>query len=817
MMPIRQTLMAFLALILLSLPALSTDDSYIQARVALENPEQLEKFLELNPDIMHVDRGFAVIVADRLMLEKLTSLGFDVTIIHDDMVDFYRSRYADKDRSGFLTTTQIISEMYFYHLMYPDITTDTMTIGQTLEGRDIIAFKISDNPEIDEDEPEIFYNAAIHAREVITPLVLLDFMLYLLDNYGTDSLATYLVNEREMWFVPIVNPDGYQYNVDTQWPGGMWRKNRRNNGDGTWGVDLNRNFGYMWGYDDIGSSPDGDDETYRGTGPFSEPATQVFRDFVAAHEFVICMTYHSCSNLYLWPFGYNGSFTPDEDIFFALGDSMNTFNGYKHGLDAIGYPTNGSTDDWLYGDQTVINKIFGITIEVGNYYSDGFWPATNRIDPLIAENLQPNLFIADVAGHVETILDPLPPTLTAPDSVDPGVPFQIDWTHDDDRNPAVAYELVEMRDFQVVTETADDFDNWTAYRFELDNGGFHSGGTNAARRHMETIVPYTVLPNDTLRLQTRYSIAEYYPYGGFDFAYVEISTDGINFTPLEGNLTTDGDPYGHNRGNGITGSTSGNWVDAYFDLSDYVGQEVYFRLSYEIFEIALAWNGIWFDDISPIPGFATSTVLTPSTTDTSYSFAGQIEGVYFYKVRARDADGQWGDYSDIKTVVVGSPDICADPDGDGYGSPGYPATSCPLDNCPGDYNPDQTDIDGDGIGDACDNCTDTDGDGYGNPGYSANTCAEDNCPDVYNPDQLDSDGDGIGDLCDFYVCGDANSDEIVNILDVTFLISYLYKGGPAPDEPDAADVNSDDVINILDITYLINYLYKGGPEPDCSG
>ena len=159
----------------------------------------------------------------------------------------------------------------------------------------------------------------------------------------------------------------------------------------------------------------------------------------------------------------------------------------------------------------------------------------------------------------------------------------------------------------------------------------------------------------------------------------------------------------------------------------------------------------------------------------------------------------------------------ADDDSDGLGN------AC--DNCPTVGNPDQADIDADGLGNACDPCTDTDGDGYGNPGYPANTCPTDNCPYTYNPSQADADSNGIGDACDAGCCvaprrGNVNGDaaDNISIADVTFLISFLFQGGPTPGCLEEANINGDSsgTIGVSDLTALTAYLFQGGPPPaDC--
>ena len=134
-------------------------------------------------------------------------------------------------------------------------------------------------------------------------------MHYLLENYTRDRKVRELINTREVWIVPVANPDGYDHTFE---PGQrLWRKNLRdNNGNGTTepgdGVDLNRNFAYKWGYDNEGSSPDPTSETYRGPAPTSEPETQGARGAREAHHAEFFVNYHSAAQLLLYGIGLAG-------------------------------------------------------------------------------------------------------------------------------------------------------------------------------------------------------------------------------------------------------------------------------------------------------------------------------------------------------------------------------------------------------------------------------------------------------------------------------------------------------------------------------
>jgi len=338
----------------------------------------------------------------------LLSKGLELDILVPDLTSFYKERnrpavsrnFPLGSMQGNYTWDELNNRFDELLNLYSNIISERLVIGQSIEGRDIWAFKISDNPNVDEDEPEVLFTSLIHAREPLSMMNLFYFAQKLAEGYNSDEEFTYLVNNREMWFVPVVNPDGYVFNEQIEpFGGGMHRKNRRNTncGNGTTrGVDLNRNFGYEWGANNTGSSPDPCSDVYRGESAFSEPETQAVRDFILDHDFKNVLHYHSYSNLYIHAFG-DGSYPDEPDLTThrEIGHEMSKYNGYYvgTGLDGIGYTVNGDAVDWSYGDQELISYV----PEVGSY-AQGFWPSEDEVEQLCIDQLYPNKIFAFVAG-----------------------------------------------------------------------------------------------------------------------------------------------------------------------------------------------------------------------------------------------------------------------------------------------------------------------------------------------------------------------------------------------------------------------------------
>ncbi len=244
-----------------------------------------------------------------------------------------------------------------------------VSIGKTHQGRDIVGIKLSRGAlqQRDGAKPSTLFIGAQHAREWITPEMNRRLMHYLIDAYKRgDRRIRRLLDDTEVWIIPVANPDGYEYTFTEGQR--LWRKNLRDNdGDGQItdadGVDLNRNFDYRWGYDNEGSSPDPTSLTYRGPFGNSEPETQALDRLVARVGFEFFVNYHSAAELLLYGIGWQVATPSPDDIIgeaMAGDDAHPAVPGYDPDISAELYTTNGDTDTYM----TEKYGVFGFTPEM---------------------------------------------------------------------------------------------------------------------------------------------------------------------------------------------------------------------------------------------------------------------------------------------------------------------------------------------------------------------------------------------------------------------------------------------------------------------
>lgn len=402
-------------LLLLALPSYAGSLTYSLTRIQISSQadwENLKKMgLALEEGIRINQESVELVLSDQ-ELKKLQQNHFHVVVLERDVSRKIASNLATGESNGFangsmggyFTFDEVISKVRQYQNTFPKLVGPLKQIGTSIEGRPIYAFKISDNPEREEaDEPEVLYVSLQHAREPVGMMTMLYFIEQLLKAYQREDMeATFVIDHRQLWFVPVANPDGYVYNQQNN-PngGGLWRKNRRNNGQ-SYGVDLNRNFSFAWAYDNSGSSPNPEDEIYRGSAPFSEPEDLALRGFVARHNFRLSMNYHSYLGALIYPWAYTRGFTPDTQTYFKQSARLVSKNEYLIGntLGILNYTSNGDSDDWLYGDRSFKPKIIAYTCELG-WDEDGFWPSIKRVMQIVQKNYSMALWLAEMAdSHV---------------------------------------------------------------------------------------------------------------------------------------------------------------------------------------------------------------------------------------------------------------------------------------------------------------------------------------------------------------------------------------------------------------------------------
>ena len=273
------------------------------------------------------------------------------------------------------------------------------SIGKSIEGRELFHLHISGDMAQSAQHPGVIFMGGHHAREHLSveiPLLLAQRLLDLYDSGDADVKR--LVDTRDIHIIPMVNPDGAEYDIS----GGqyhMWRKNRSKNADGTEGVDLNRNYGFGWGTG--GSSTDGNDETYMGQKPFSEPETQAIKAFVdRTSNATVLLSFHTFSELVLYPWGHSYDKVPDPkdvQVFEKMATTMASWNGYKPEQASSLYIASGDTTDWAYGE----HKIFAFTFELDptSMWEGGFYPGQSVIAGVFEKNWKPCVYMMDLADN----------------------------------------------------------------------------------------------------------------------------------------------------------------------------------------------------------------------------------------------------------------------------------------------------------------------------------------------------------------------------------------------------------------------------------
>ena len=337
---------------------------------------------------------------------------------------------------GCLTYSEVLAELDQMRALYPNLIsvktdaspTNQITHGNsftnggaydTWSGSTVYYVRISDNPDTDEaNEPESLYSGMTHSREVSSLMNLMYYMWYVLENYNTDAGIKNLVDNQEMYFIPVANPDGLLWNEQVAPSGGgTQRKNLGlyNTGNNFQrGVDLNRNYDYFWGPNSIygGSSSSVTSDIYRGPSAFSEPESQIVRDFSATRDFKTAMNHHATSNLI--PHAYNGypnaPASGREAEYHKFSHDMTRFNRYIYGeAPDILTIANGDMSDWMLGGVADINGstgsgqgILALAPENGSWISsDGegsFWPNATKIVEIAQRAVRMNFVNAYHSG-----------------------------------------------------------------------------------------------------------------------------------------------------------------------------------------------------------------------------------------------------------------------------------------------------------------------------------------------------------------------------------------------------------------------------------
>ncbi|MFK7887419.1 MAG: M14 family zinc carboxypeptidase [Gammaproteobacteria bacterium] len=844
----------------------------VVVRAFFETQDQLQKFAEQTAP-WKVDRkkGYLIVDADEQQVRDMTAAGFRVELDSDRTQRMNSRLIVDgAQRAGipgfscYRTVDETLATGAQLAAEFPNLATwidagDSWEKENGFGGSDMMVLKLT-NSAISGDKPKLFTTSAIHAREYTTAELNTRFAEYLLNNYGTDADATWILDHHEVHLMLQTNPDGRR-RAQT---GILWRKNTNQNlcgaGSNDRGADLNRNFAYEWGCCG-GSSGSQCSTVYRGPGPGSEPEVASVQNYLRsifddargpgatdaapADTSGVYIDIHSFSELVLWPWGYTDTVAPNGNAMQTLGRRLAWFNNYNPEQAVELYITDGTTDDFAYGDLGVA----AYTYELGTTFFQDCATFENTILP---DNL-PSLVYAAKSARAPYLLPSGPDALDvslSSGAIGPGdavtVSAEINDTRFRNSNGTEPTQSVTEAQYSIdtppweagatlVAMTATDgsfSSNVEQASAVMDTAGLSQGrhtvyvrGRDASGQwgNVSAQFLFVIDPVTAPRISGRVTAAD---TGG-----------GLAATVTAGTFSTTTDAAGNYELLLIAGS---------YDLTITPNDETYGAAS--LASVAATDSQTNTQNFSLFP-FCALFSDDMESSDVAWTTQGSWartngqsnSGSFSY---TDSPDGEYGnnvsaslispplDLSQVGTISLdfasrcdteATYDFCyveVSSDGanwtqldrfDGFAN-SFSNQSYTTGALAGSANAQirfrfESDVtvteDGwyvddvvvRGAGAQCVTVTDTDGDG-------ANDLI-DNCTLVANPTQLDTNGDGFGNACD----ADLNNDNIVNVVDLGLLRSSFFATG-AQD----ADFNGDGVVNVVDLGIMRSYFFQA-PGP----
>ncbi|MDB5096192.1 MAG: carboxypeptidase [Cyanobacteria bacterium RYN_339] len=366
--------------------AFSTPTENKPVVVHYKDADTLTQLVNAGVDVWSVDRHAhkAKVVLNATQGSVARKLGMKV----DLMTAREATMSVDK---GYRTYEQVAARLQELATSNPQIAT-LVDIGDSWEktqgraNRDLLALHITGKG-AKGTKPVVTFVGGTHAREIATPEMMLMECEKLVTQYGKDAEVTTAVDTRDIWIVPMVNPDGHAHAMKGQ----SWRKNTndKDGGHSGPGIDLNRNYGAFWGVNGDSGNPDSD--VFRGPKPFSEPETQAIQKLTTEHVPSVYMTFHSFSNSVMWPWDHTHDINPDGRMK-IMGEAMAKFSGYDPYQGSEMYLNGGDDEEWVF--QNLHSAAF--TIEIGTW-GDGFMPPYSKIAQFWKENSQMMSYALKVA------------------------------------------------------------------------------------------------------------------------------------------------------------------------------------------------------------------------------------------------------------------------------------------------------------------------------------------------------------------------------------------------------------------------------------